>query len=112
MNESADLDLKEQLARIDQAREEALKFSAEQHKLAAETLKLGAEQNKLGAEQLKMTTEALKLGAEEHKLREEELKLRRDRGLAPWLAVVAISGGVGGIIAGVTAILHLVGKVP
>lgn len=105
MSESADLDLKEQLARIDQAREEALKFSAEQHKLAAETLKLGAEQNK-------MTAEALKLGVEEHKLREEELKLRRDRGLAPWLAVVAISGGVGGIIAGVTAILHLAGKLP
>jgi len=63
MSESADLDLKEQLARIDQAREEALKF-------------------------------------------------RRDRALAPWLAVVAISGGVGGIIAGVTAVLRLAGKLP
>ena len=98
MSESADLDLKEQLARIDQAREEALKFSAEQHKLTQETLKYGAEQQKLMAE--------------ERKLFEEALKLRRDRGLAPWLAVVAISGGVGGIIAGVTAILHLAGKLP
>lgn len=91
MSESEDLDLKEQLARIDQAREEALKFSAEQHKLAV-------EQQKLMAEQLKLTQEAL--------------KFRRDRVLAPWLAVVAISGGVGGIIAGVTAILHLAGKLP
>jgi hypothetical protein len=34
------LDLREQTARIDNLREEALKFAAEQHKLTAEMLKL------------------------------------------------------------------------
>lgn len=91
MSEIGELDLKEQLARIDRAIEETHKFSEEARKLG---------------------TEQLKLSAEQFKLTEEALKLRRDRGLAPWLAVVAISGGVGGIIAGVTAILHLAGKLP
>ena len=105
MSESDNLDLKEQLARIDHAREEALKFSAEQRKLAA-------EQQKFLEETLRSGAERQKLMAEELKLTEEALKFRRDRGLAPWLAIVAISGGVGGIIAGVTAVLHLAGKLP
>jgi hypothetical protein len=37
------LDLREQIARIDQLREEALKFVAEQHKLTAEAAKLGRD---------------------------------------------------------------------
>lgn len=40
------LDLREQLARIDRAREETLKFIAEQHKLLAEQSKLNAERQK------------------------------------------------------------------
>ncbi|WP_025320603.1 hypothetical protein [Granulibacter bethesdensis] len=35
-----ELDIREQLARIDRAREETLKFAAEQHKLMAEASKL------------------------------------------------------------------------
>lgn len=34
-------DIREQIARIDRAREETLKFTAEQHKLTAEAAKLG-----------------------------------------------------------------------
>lgn len=105
MSETADLNVREQIVRIDRALAEGHKFSADNQKLAEEALKLTAEQRKLGAEQLKF-------GAEQQKFYEEALKLRRDRGLAPWLAVIAISGGVGGIIAGVTSILHLFGKIP
>jgi hypothetical protein len=41
------LDLREQMARLDQLREEALKLAAEQHKLTAEAGKLIAEAAKL-----------------------------------------------------------------
>jgi len=98
MSETIDHELREQIARIDRAQAETHKFSTETQKLAEETLKLNAEQHKFGAEQ--------------QKYYEEALKLRRDRGLAPWLAVIAISGGIGGVIAGVTSILHLLGKIP
>jgi hypothetical protein len=37
------LDIREQIARIDRAREETLKFTAEQHKLTAEAAKLGPD---------------------------------------------------------------------
>jgi hypothetical protein len=37
------LDIREQIARIDRAREETLKFTAEQHKLTAEAAKLGRD---------------------------------------------------------------------
>ena len=59
----AGLNLREQLARIDNLREEALKFAAKQHKLA-----------------------------------EEATKIRRDRWLAPALAVVSFLGAIGGLI--------------
>jgi hypothetical protein len=84
MSETTNLDLKEQASRID-------RMIAETQKFMEETLKLTREARKYD---------------------EEAQKLRRDRGLAPWLAFVAISGGVGGTIAGITAILHLLGKVP
>ena len=62
---SADFDVREQLARIQLAQEEARKFASEQHKLAAETLKLGAE----------------------------AAKLHRDRLLAPLVVVASLVGG-------------------
>jgi hypothetical protein len=60
------LDLEAILAQIARAREETLKFTAEQHKLMAEADKLRAEEKKLG----------------------------RDRLLAPWLAIVGLIGGI------------------
>ena len=75
------LDLQEQIARIALAQEETRKFVSEQHKLLAEQSKLAAE----------------------------AAKLDRDRVLSPWLAIVAIAGGTGGILAGVQAILRFTG---
>ena len=60
---------------------------AESEKLRSESLKLAAEQQKLIAEQQKFTAEQLKLAA-------EASKLSRDRGLAPWLAIVGLIGGL------------------
>lgn len=77
MSGAGDLDVREQIARIDRAMEETHKFTAETHKLT-----------------------------------EEALKLRRDRWLAPLLVVVALIGGIGGTIAGITSILRLLGKAP
>jgi ElaB/YqjD/DUF883 family membrane-anchored ribosome-binding protein len=74
------LDLQEQIARIALAQEETRKFVSEQHKLLAEQSKLAAE----------------------------AAKLDRDRRLSPWLAFVAIAGGVGGIIAGVQAVFRVI----
>ena len=65
--------LEQQLAQVARAREETRKFLEEGHKLQAETMKLHAE--------------ALKLDA-------EAMKLHRDRGLAPWLAIVGLVGGL------------------
>jgi hypothetical protein len=78
---AVELNLREQIARIDRAQAETEKFVAEQRKLLAEQTKLSAE----------------------------ALKFQRDRVLSPWLAIVAILGGVGGIIAGTVAVLRLVG---
>lgn len=66
----ADINIREQLARIDNLREEALKFAAEQHKLAAEQSKLAAEAD----------------------------KLRRDLWLAPLLVIVSAIGAAGGVL--------------
>lgn len=74
------LNMREQLARIDQA-------IIESGKLQAEGLKLAAEQQKLQAE-------AFKLAAERGKLDAEALKLRRDRFLAPALALAAMLGAI------------------
>jgi uncharacterized protein involved in exopolysaccharide biosynthesis len=57
MGEAHDLDLREQIARIDHARAESEKFAAEQRKLIAESEKLAAEQRKLFAEGLKFERE-------------------------------------------------------
>ncbi len=86
-------DIEEQRARIRRALEESEKFSAEQRKLMAEEQKLSGEERKLYAEERKMFAEAL--------------KLQRDRLLSPWLAIVAVVGGVGGLVAGLTAVFNL-----
>jgi hypothetical protein len=36
----------------------------------------------------------------------------RDRAREPWLVFVVVAGGVGGILAGVTALLQLTGRLP
>jgi len=75
----ADLDLREQIARIDRALAETHKFQAETNKLQEEA----------------------------QKLLEEGRKYRRDRWLAPWTLAVAILGGVGlGIV---QLVAHLAG---
>jgi hypothetical protein len=71
------LNLAELVARIERQQEEGRKFVAEQHKLMAEREKLAAKRDKLAA---------------------EERKLDRDRGLAPWVTVVALVGGIGGTL--------------
>jgi hypothetical protein len=83
---SDSFDLQEQLARIRRAQEESDKFAAEQKKLMAEQEKLYAEERKLFA---------------------EALKLQRERLLSPWLFIVATIGGLGGLTAGVAAIVNL-----
>ena len=50
--------------------------------------------------------------AEQAKLVAEAMKYNRDHRLSPWLAVAAISGGIGGTIAGAVAILKLAGILP
>jgi hypothetical protein len=87
-------DIEEQRVRIRRAIEESEKFSAEQRKLTIEQEKLAAEQRKLYAEESKLLAEAL--------------KLQRDRLLSPWFMIIAIFGGIGGTIAGITAIINLV----
>ena len=82
--------VQEQLARIRRAWAESDEFNAEQAKLAAEQSKLAAEQNRFVA---------------------EALKFDPDRRLPPWLAVAAISGGIGGTIAGAVEILGLTGLI-
>lgn len=56
-------------------------------RMLEEAKKFVAEQSRLNAEQNKLLFEATKLAAEAD-------KLRRDHGLAPWMAVAAIIGGV------------------
>jgi hypothetical protein len=88
-------DLRKQLVRIDKLREEALKYTQEQHTLIAEASKLSAENSKFSAESAKYVAEAA--------------KLNRDRALSPWIAFVVITGGIGGILAGVVTVLHALG---
>jgi hypothetical protein len=76
-----DLDLKEQVARINRALVESDKFQAEQRKLIAESDKFQAEQRKLMA---------------------EAAKYERERSLAP--VVIAASLGAG-VIAGLISLL-------
>ena len=67
------LNMREQLARIDRA-------IIESGKLQTENLKLAAEQQKLLSERIKLDAEAL--------------KLKRDRFLAPALALAATCGAI------------------
>jgi hypothetical protein len=60
----------------------------------AETSKLRSESEKFVAEQRKLISELIKLASEQTKLDAEARKLNRDRGLAPWLAVVGLIGGL------------------
>jgi hypothetical protein len=81
-----DLDLREQIARIDRAIAESEKFTAEQRKLRAEDMKLAAEQHKLMREA--------------EKYRAEEMKLWRDWRLAPWIIIASLVASlIGGIVA-------------
>jgi hypothetical protein len=75
-----ELDLREQIARIDRAITETEKLAAENRKLSAEALKLSAEQLKLNAEQLNLAAEAQKIGW--------------DARFAPYLAIAAVIGGL------------------
>ncbi len=86
MSETAGMDIKAVLARIDRDMAETRKFAAEQHKLAAEQGKLQAEQAKFYAEQAKLT---------------------RDHYLAPWLA---IAGLVGGVVTVISLLARLFGR--
>ena len=74
------LNIREQIARID-------RNQAEIGKLLAEQTKLTAEQAKFTAEQAKFTVEQIKLAAEAD-------KFRRDRFLAPMVALAATLGGI------------------
>ncbi len=56
--------------------------------------------------------ETEKFRAEQRKLTREATKLERDRRLSPWLVVVGVLGSIGGIIAGVSAVLRLLGRLP
>ncbi len=87
------INLREELARIDRQRE---RDRVETDKMIAETRKLFAEQSKLQAE-------GGKLAAEERKLTRE----------VRWLVVTTLSGmvaAVGVLTAGLTALLHWYGK--
>lgn len=48
MTDTVELDLKEQIARIDRMQEETRKFTAEQHKLSVEALKLSRDRDLSG----------------------------------------------------------------
>jgi prepilin signal peptidase PulO-like enzyme (type II secretory pathway) len=87
-----ELDLREQIARIDRAMIETEKLAAESRKLSAEALKLSAEQLKLSAEQLKLAAEAQKIGW--------------DIRFAPYLAIAAVIAALLGVA---TFIAHLMG---
>jgi predicted nucleic acid-binding Zn-ribbon protein len=82
------LNLREQVARIDEMisrierqQEETRKFVSEQHKLSAE----------------------------EQKLRSEARKLERDRGLAPWQATAITVASTGALIASVVSLARSMG---
>jgi len=83
----AQLDLREQIARIDRARAETEKLSEEARKFVAEQHKLMAEREKLAS---------------------ETLKLDRDRVLAPWQIAVVTMGGLAALTGGLLTILKAV----
>ena len=93
---SDNFDIEEQLARIARAREEALKYTDEQHKLMAEARKFDAEQRKLDSEQRKLDA--------------EQRKLQRDRDLAPWQIVVTAMGTGAALFAAGAAFLKLLDR--
>jgi len=88
----ADLDLREQIARIDRS--------------IAETEKLIAEQRKLSAEERQLSFDAVKLAAEQATLYSEAHKLDRDRWLAPTLAIVSVVGGLLGVASFIARLIH------
>ena len=53
---------------------------------------------RMNAETGKLQEETLKLVSEAHKLAAEARKLNRDHGLAPWLVIVGVVGGMLGIL--------------
>jgi hypothetical protein len=77
--EPGEINLREQLVRIDRAIAETRKFQEESDKFAAEQRKLAAEATKLAGEQVKFAAEAA--------------KLTWDRKLAPWALFAAVIGG-------------------
>lgn len=80
------IDLKEQLARIQRMIDESDKFRAEQRKLIAEGEKLSAEERKLYA---------------------EGLKINRDRWLAPVMVIIAAIGAVTATIISTITLLKI-----
>jgi hypothetical protein len=76
------------LSQLARAREETLKFTAEQHKLIAEQQKLNAEQQKLFAERDKLT---------------------RDRAFAPWQVVATMLGAGVALFAAGAGFVKLIG---
>jgi hypothetical protein len=78
-------------------------------RIASELNRLTEENLKLLAERHKLEAEALKLGSERVKPDAEAVKFRREGWFYP---VLAVGGFVGGIIAGVTAILRLIAGQP
>jgi lipid II:glycine glycyltransferase (peptidoglycan interpeptide bridge formation enzyme) len=89
------LNLREQVARIDEMisrierqQEETRKFASEQHKLSAEEQKLRSEQGKLDA---------------------EAMKLRRDRAFPPWTVVAALLGAGAALFAAGAGFVKLIG---
>jgi hypothetical protein len=82
------LDLREQIERIDRAREEGQKLSAERQKLTAEEQKLWSEAHKLDA---------------------EAMKLRRDRAFLPWTVIAALLGAGAALFAAGAGFVKLIG---
>jgi ElaB/YqjD/DUF883 family membrane-anchored ribosome-binding protein len=64
-----------------------------------------AETDKLRAEQQKLLAEAPRLLAEQQKLMAERDKLVRDRGVAPWLAIVGVVGAITGLVVGASPLI-------
>jgi hypothetical protein len=86
------LDLRAQIARIDEMQASATRQREETQKFVAEQHKLIAEQTKLAAERIKYDAEARKLD--------------RDRNLSPWLAIAGLIGGVLAIANFVAQLIH------
>lgn len=83
--EYPDLDVREQIARIDRLIVEAAKFREETRRIDAEREKLREETRRIEFER--------------EKLREETRKISRDQTLAPWQIVVTAMGTGGALVA-------------